>query len=270
MDVNAYLKRIHFLGIGITDFFALEKLIQAHIMAVPFENIDIQLRCPIVLDTSSIFRKVVLNERGGYCYELNGLFGALLKAIGFQVHYISGSIIKGKNIGPLYDHLALLVVIGSKRWLVDVGFGDFSMKPLLIDDPNPQFDGRHYYQIQPRDNHFVVGKWLPDHRHFVSEYAFSLLPRQLSEFKDINDIKQSQPDSHFTQNLICTIPTANGRTTLINNRLIQTIGKKKTETTLIGNDAIWSVLKKHFNAPEMENRKGVPFCFEALNAYHQS
>ncbi len=270
MDVNAYLKRIHFWGTGIADFSALEKLIQAHIMAVPFENIDIQLMCPIVLDTSSLFRKVVLNNRGGYCYELNGLFGALLKAIGFQVYYISGSITKGKNIGPLYDHLALVVVIDSQRWLVDVGFGDFSMKPLLIDNTHPQFDGQHYYQIQPKGNDFIVGKWLPEHNHFMSEYVFSLLPRQLGEFKDINDIKQSQPNSLFMQNLICTIPTTNGRTTLINNRLIQTIGKKKTETTLTDNNAIWSVLKKHFNAPEMENRKGVPFCFEALHAYYQS
>src|SRR5690242_9417454 len=110
MDIAAYLQRIGYSGSRVPSADALRALHVAHLQAVPFENLDIHLRRPISLDPERLFQKIVLERRGGFCYELNGLFAALLRALGFQVTYLSASDAHADGgYGPPFDHLALLV-----------------------------------------------------------------------------------------------------------------------------------------------------------------
>jgi len=91
---------------------------------VPFENLDIHLKRPIVLEDNALFDKIVTRKRGGFCYELNGLFAALLRALGFDVVMLSAGVANPeREFGPDFDHMALLVTL-EQSWLADVGFGD--------------------------------------------------------------------------------------------------------------------------------------------------
>src|SRR5258706_8881452 len=110
MDITAYLNRIAHRGPIEPTGETLRALHLAHLLAVPFENLDIGLGRPIVLDQAALFDKIVVRRRGGFCYELNGLFAALLRALGFEVTMLSAGVGRaGGGFGPEFDHLTLLV-----------------------------------------------------------------------------------------------------------------------------------------------------------------
>src|SRR5512143_2820813 len=133
MDIPLYLARIqHFKPVK-PDASTLCEVHLAHMLSVPFENLDIGLKRPIGLSEEALWDKIIIQKRGGFCYELNGLFAALLKGIGFQLTYLNGRVYSpAGNLGIDFDHLALLVQAPneSERWLADVGFGDSFNEPL--------------------------------------------------------------------------------------------------------------------------------------------
>ena len=134
MELAAYLDRINDAGPLDPSAATLRRLHVAHLLSVPFENLSIHWREPIVLEDGALFEKVVRRRRGGFCYELNGLFAALLRALGFHVTMLSAGVASGEGkFGPEFDHMALLVTL-PERWLVDVGFGDSFREPLLLDE----------------------------------------------------------------------------------------------------------------------------------------
>src|SRR5262245_27861823 len=120
--IDAYLGRIGYTGSRAPTLEVLRALHRAHLYAVPFENLDIHAGRRIVLDQDALFQKVVTHRRGGFCYELNGLFAALLRKLGFDVTLLSGRVHNDGGFGPEYDHMTLLVKLDG-RWLADVGFG---------------------------------------------------------------------------------------------------------------------------------------------------
>src|SRR4030095_3346127 len=131
MNAAAYLARI-----GLTDSDLapevenLRLLQRSHLLAVPFENLNIHWKRPIVIDTARFYDKIVGEKRGGFCYELNGAFNELLRSLGFKTRLVSARVFNGVEHGPEYDHAAILVTIGEKEYLTDVGFGDFTAEPL--------------------------------------------------------------------------------------------------------------------------------------------
>jgi len=136
MNVTTYLERIHYAQPIKPDVETLRELQHAHMLTVPFENLDIGLKRPIKIDETSIWEKLIIQKRGGFCYELNGLFAWLLKQIGFEVAYLNARVFNREGkLGIDFDHLALLVQIPSQpeRWLSDVGFGDSFTDPLNFD-----------------------------------------------------------------------------------------------------------------------------------------
>lgn len=100
---------------------------------MPFENLDIHYHRPIKVTLHDLYWKIEIRERGGFCYELNGLLGALLQELGFQVKMISARVHKKDgNYSPEFDHMALLVKVEHDTYLVDIGFGSSSLEPLLL------------------------------------------------------------------------------------------------------------------------------------------
>src|SRR5258708_6478096 len=133
MDIETYLRRIEYAGPIDPNPETLRALHKAHMLTVPFENFDIHLRRPIILEEDRLLAKIVDQRRGGFCYELNGAFAALLTALGFKVAMLSAAVAHAAGgFSPPFDHMALLVEM-DERWLADVGFGDSFLEPLRLD-----------------------------------------------------------------------------------------------------------------------------------------
>ncbi|MEP2058808.1 MAG: arylamine N-acetyltransferase [Maribacter litoralis] len=134
MNVQAYLNRIDFDDTIALHKNVLFKLQRKHLLNIPFENLDIHYNRKIKLSVPDIYQKIVKERRVGFCYELNGLFHSLLKQIGFDAKLISARVhIKDDDYSPEYDHLAIIVNLENKQFLVDVGFGKFSLEPLKLE-----------------------------------------------------------------------------------------------------------------------------------------
>lgn len=230
MNTTAYLQRIGYRGTLAPDLQTLESLHQAHLYAVPFENLDIHLGREIVLDDERLFRKIVEKRRGGFCYELNSVFAQLLRAVGFRVTMLSAGVMsESGDFGPDFDHMALMVDL-EERWLVDVGFGDSFRAPIRLDERGEQRQGEESFRIDAEGKNLIYlrsqdGEWKP-------QYLFTLRARQLSDYEEMCRYHQTSPESPFTKKRVCTLATPEGRITLSERRLITTVGDLRTERDL--------------------------------------
>lgn len=179
MDVDRYLKRINYEGLVLPNLPTLQGLHLAHMQSVPFENLDIGRKCPIHISMDALWNKIVVNKRGGFCYELNGLFAWLLKQIGFNVTYLNARVFDREgNLGIDFGHLALLVQMPGQldRWLADVGFGDSFTEPLNFEDRGEQVQDLRVYRLEQISDGYITsqrsyeGTW-------ERQYFFDLQPR---------------------------------------------------------------------------------------------
>jgi N-hydroxyarylamine O-acetyltransferase len=242
MDVQAYLRRIDYQGSLSPGIDLLRSLHRAHLFTVPFENLDIHLRREIVCDESRILRKIVNEKRGGFCYELNGAFAALLRALGFRVTLLSCRVARQDgSYGPEFDHLTLRVDL-EEPWLADVGFGECFLEPLRLESRLEQHEqsGRVYRVTSrmafPPSTDAVYGLEVMAEGRWKKEYAFTPQPRELSDFAGMCHYHQTSPESHFTQQRICSLATPEGRLTLLDNKLIETRGALRQETSISGDE----------------------------------
>ena len=246
-SLPAYLARLNYTGPTEPTLETLCAIHRQHLLTVPFENLDIHLGRKIILDEDHLFDKIVNQRRGGYCYELNGLFAVALCTLGFNVTLLSAGVWNGSRFGPQADHLCLLIQL-AEPWLADVGFGDCALEPLRLNDSNEQPRGPHRsYRLDPDgDNSYIMYERL-EVSEWVKGYRFSLQPLQLYDFTFGNHYKQTSPDTHFTQKRICTRATLTGRLTLSDFKFIQTIEGQRTERVM-ANETEWhSVLKEYFD-----------------------
>ena len=218
MNTTKYLARIGFTGRTEINFQVLSSLQKQHLLHVPFENLDIHRRVPVVPENS--YRKIGEGHRGGFCYELNSAFQTLLSDIGFVSFLISGRVYDSekKGFGPEFDHMAIVVELDEALYLVDVGFGEFCFHPLKIECGIVQTDPRGKYKIQQEEGtSLLVGKQTV--QGYKPEYMFSLKPRAVHDFQEMCVFHQTSPASHFTQKRICSLPREEGRVSLTGNTL---------------------------------------------------
>lgn len=218
MDIQQYLKRINYTDPINPTLEVLSKLQITHLMNVPFENLDIHNNTKI--DLSNLFDKIVTRRRGGFCYELNGLFYELLKETGFNVKMVSARVYDGKgDYSPEFDHMALIVKIEENKYLADVGFGEFSFYPVKIELNKETTDPRGVFRIETFDEDYLLVEKRNEDGKLIPEYLFSEKERQLHEFYDRCNYHQTSNESHFKQKRICSLPTKNGRITLTGDTL---------------------------------------------------
>ncbi len=235
MDVEAYLRRINYQGSLKPSIESLRALHGAHLFAVPFENLDIHLGRKITCDESRILHKIVNEHRGGFCYELNGAFAALLRALGFQVTLLSARVARPDgSYGPEFDHLALRVDLGEP-WLADVGFGDCFLEPLRLESraDQPQ-NGRPYRLTSSTESAAALTLEVMAEGKWKTEYAFTLQPRELSDFAAMCHYHQTSPESYFTRQRICSMAAPTGRITLSDKKSIETREGSRQEQLLSG------------------------------------
>jgi N-hydroxyarylamine O-acetyltransferase len=249
VDVPSYLARIGYSGSTVATIDTLRAIHHAHLMTVPFENLDIALGRKIVVDEDAFVRKVVEQRRGGFCYELNGAFAALLRALRFRVTLLSARV--GRPAGEEsreFDHLALRVDLGDDQeepWLADVGFGESFLDPLRMEVEREQADPAGRFRLVHVGERWQLEKVEPA-GHWKKQYSFALTPRRLEEFASMCHYHQTSPESHFTQNRICTRATPDGRITLSGMKLIVTRGGRREERMLASEGEWIALLREQF------------------------
>lgn len=227
MNIKKYLNRIQTDSDVSPDLDSLKKLHINHLYNIPFENLDIHYNKKLILNPDHLQKKILDNKRGGYCYELNGMFFLLLKELGFNAKMISARVNNAKGgWGEEFDHLAIIVKL-DELWLADVGFGDSFIEPLKFEMDVVQKNVNGYYKIEKYDEDYYKLSKSSDGKEFFDEYIFTLRERQLEEFEGMNNYQQTAPDSHFRKGKVCTIANKNGRVTLSDYKLIITDGDKK-------------------------------------------
>lgn len=247
MDTKKYLRRLGIKNFDIpANAESLKFLQKQHLLTVPFENLDIHWKRPILLDTKSFYKKIVEEKRGGFCYELNGLFCELLNKIGFPSKMVSARVADGKgDFSVEFDHLAILTRIDGESFLVDVGFGDFTSEPLKLQLNVAQKDETGEFLIKKRDDDYLeVAK--KDGESWNGEYIFKDLARDLAEFAEMCNFHQTSPESHFTQGKVCSLMLANGRKTLSDKKFIETRKGAKNETEIASEDEFNALLAREF------------------------
>ncbi len=250
MEPGLYLGRIGYSEPIRPDVQTLRGLHLAHMRSVPFENLDIGLGRPIRLTEEALWEKIVSRRRGGFCYELNGLFAWLLQKLGFQVVYLNARVFdRGGNLGIDFDHLALLVKMPdqSARWLVDVGFGDSFNEPLRLEERGEQPQGLRSYRLEEVPDGFVTwqrnydGTW---ERH----YFFDLQARKFPEEYESGCLyHQTSPQSSFTRGSIISRATPEGRVSLQDSRLIRTREGRRSERPIENEQEYRALLKQYFD-----------------------
>jgi N-hydroxyarylamine O-acetyltransferase len=251
IDVRAYLNRINYSGPTDATADTLRRLHRAHLMAVPFENLDIHIGRRIVLDEARLLSKIIEQRRGGFCYELNGAFGALLRELGFAVKMLSAGVAcEAGGFDPPFDHMALLVEL-DRRWLADVGFGDSFLEPMLLDERGPQSDETGRYLVARDGEHFILereveGEWR-------AQYRFTLQGYDYPDFGQMCDYHQTSPESHFTRKRTCSRATLDGRVTLTGMRLITTARGSRDERAVRDAVEYRAMLGEHFGI-ELDER----------------
>lgn len=252
MDSRAYLKRIGYSGSLDANLETLEALVWAHLQRVPFENFDVHLGREIKLDAESLFSKIVRRKRGGYCYELNGLFALLLRDLGFQVDLLSARVYRQGKSGQQFDHMALRVHIDGRQYLADVGFGDASIRPIEIKAGATREDRGNQIRLHESARGMLYEMEMAG--GFVKGYELELESRAVSDFQSMSRYHQTSVRSWFTGARICILHTDTGTRSLIEGVLkVSGQGQKK----LSHPGAILNLLRDRFelDLPRMPENK---------------
>lgn len=246
MNTSRYLQRI---GINHMpqpiNLATLKELHKQHMLHVPFENLDVIRQVPILLDANTYYEKIVTNQRGGFCYELNGLFSWLLKSLGFHNHLIAATVHRSDGSWTKEGNHATQIVNLDQPYLVDVGFGDSFRQPLPLTGETREDISGVYRVIAEGNGRFNLQE--KDEAHaWKTSYHFDMQPKQLTDFAKGCHFNQTSPKSNFTKKDVVTIATEDGRVTLSDHSLTITRHGNKQKIDILPEDKS-SVLQKYFN-----------------------
>ncbi|MET0389525.1 MAG: arylamine N-acetyltransferase [Polyangiales bacterium] len=248
-QLERYFARIGYRGPRTASLPVLHALTAAHAQSIPFENLDVLLERRIDLSDDALFDKLVVQRRGGYCFEQNGLFLRVLQTLGFAVTPLSarGRIFqRAREITPPRTHLFLQVELDGTRWFTDVGVGALSLTAALhfeLDTP----------QVTPHDTRRIV---FEDNRYYhqvlydtwtdVYEFTGEAMPKIDCEVS--NWFTSAHPQSHFKNQLIVARPTSDGRRYTIHNTelKIREHNGESHVTPIEAPETLLALLQAHF------------------------
>lgn len=244
---QAYFNRIGFefdRGMSEKDFF--NKLQYAHVTSVPYENLDILNHVPLKLDPDSLYEKIVVNRRGGYCFELNGIFGWLLKDLGFEVHDYFGRYLRGEEGIPMRRHRVLKVVGGESMYICDVGIANLAPRyPLefVIGEVQEQFGESYRIEKEPFLGNVVYIKYNSD--KWERFYAFTEEEQLDIDYVYPSYYLENSPDSAFNVKEMVSIKTANGRK-VIDGKMFRVYDGKQMDIPVASPEMMRDLLEIHY------------------------
>ncbi|MEJ2385662.1 MAG: arylamine N-acetyltransferase [Xanthomonadales bacterium] len=256
MNLQPYLDRIGYTGDVAPTLDTLHTLLRRHALAVPFENLDVQLGRHLTLDTDAAWDKIVHRRRGGWCYEQNGLFGAVLVHIGFGVTRVAGSVMRsGRGDVSDANHLTLLVETADapgRRFLADVGFGGSLVEPLELTEARHRQAPFHLGLRRLDDGYWQFHEDAGDGEF---TYDFEAAPGDEDAMARRCDYLQSDPSSGFVKSLVAQIRLPDAHRTL-RGRVLSEIGPRGSEERLIDSaDELAETLSRQFylDVPEVRD-----------------
>ena len=242
----AYLQRIGLPPLAQPNMVDLQR---AHLFSVPFENLDIHRRLSVSLRFEDVFRKLVYDRRGGFCYEHNSLFRWALLALGYEAQLVQAQVYstKKKEYGPPYDHMAVWLETPAGPFLADVGYGNAPLAPIAIEDGAEVQGTAGRYRLERMEGgryqlfHKEGGQWIPD-------YIFDLKARRLEEYEPMALYHQTAAESPFTQKRLISLPQPDGgRVSISGDELKITAADGQQQVELLdGESAFRRALARYF------------------------
>jgi N-hydroxyarylamine O-acetyltransferase len=220
LDLDAYFARIRYRGPWEPTLEVLRELCALHPRAIPFENLDVLLKRPVRVDLASIQAKLVEGRRGGYCFEQNGLFAAVLRTLGFDVTPLAARVQWARPEGHVgaRTHMLLRIELPEGAFLADVGFGGMTLTaPLRVEPEAEQDTGRGVFRLAPIGEELQLQARLP--AGWAPMYQLSLTPQQPIDYEMYNWFVSTHPGSPFTTNLMAAWVAEDRRYGLANNQL---------------------------------------------------
>ncbi len=247
-QLQQYFERIHFDGVAKPDIQTLFDLHRQHTFVIPFENLAIFEGQDILVDPDSLFDKIVQRGRGGYCFEMNGLLAFILRRIGFDVRDLLARVFVSENEVFAKLHHILLVEVEGKRFLCDVGFGGNGLiEPieLAMDKPVTQF-GETYRLMHSDAFGYILQHQLDG--AFTNQYAFTLEAcKPVVDYLAPNFFCSKFPESLFTNQLMCTRPTPDGRVTISGKTLKIRTGGRTDRQEVSDPESFNRMVRDHFD-----------------------
>lgn len=245
MNVSAYLERIEYRGRVTPDYETFEALHVAHATHIPFENLDILLGRRISIDIAAVEAKLVEARRGGYCFEQNTLFAAVLRELGFKVTALAARVRKRQTGLLPRTHMCLCVQIGNRRWIADVGFGgEGLLMPVPMDGKAVQQYLWEYRLFQEPDGVWVLQSAGDGWNDL---YAFTLEPQHDVDFMMANYYVSTYPESPFVRTLTVQLPRSDCRQILRNRELVIDTGSVFERINLGDDDELLYTLSSRFD-----------------------
>jgi N-hydroxyarylamine O-acetyltransferase len=263
MNIDAYLHRIGLTERPTATLAGLRAVHRAHLLAIPYENLDVLLRRPVTIDLPAIYEKIVERKRGGWCYEMNGMLGWALAEIGFHVTRATGSVMRemfGDRCNA--NHLVLRVQLPEGLYLADAGFGDGPHDPIPVATGAFRSEGFEFNLRRVDD------QWWRFYSHSLGaapSFDFNLAPADEAQLAAQCEALQTDPQSHFRQNLFCFRHTPQGVTSLRGRVLRKVTPQGFQERVLADADDLIVALKKEIGLDVPEARSLWP----AIVARHE-
>ena len=241
MNVDAYLARVGYEGSLEPTLTTLQALHRAHLLSIPYENLDIHLGHTLTLSLPDIFDKLVVRKCGGWCFEMTGLFAWALRELSFTVTLLGAAVTRANAKPVPNDYLALLVELDGP-YLADVGLGDGLLEPV------PLAVGRYRQDFLDYDLTRSGEAWsFHNHPYGAARgYSFGLEPRQLPDFAEVCGALQTSPASGFVRVTVCDRFEAEGHNSLRGAVLRVLTASGVEERVLAGADDFDRVLSERF------------------------
>ncbi|MFS0873164.1 arylamine N-acetyltransferase family protein [Paenibacillus xylanilyticus] len=248
MDIQKYLNRIQASKKIELNLDFLSYLQQQHVLNVFFENLDILKKKPLSLQKESLYKKIVFEQRGGICYELNGLFFFLLEELGFKPSIMTGTVYVGNGIwAPENAHMFLVVTLENKEYLVDVGFAGICPRLPIPLNGDEVVDINGIYRVMKDDTQSMFFLQKKTDEEWETQYRFekSLNNWSLDKLNSICVQAETSPESVLNREYFLSRVKENGRVTLLGNTFIVVNGTEKTKQK-IEKDKIPEIVWEHF------------------------
>lgn len=247
-DTERYLRRLSMPRSSSFDKSYLDALVYAHQCSVPFENLDVyRYRRPISLGIPELYEKIVVRERGGYCFELNALFTRFITDLGFQASSCMCRILRNKDFLPPILHRGIIVEIGSRKYFCDVGYGGPTPPAsILVEDGVAEKFGRETYYIDKADEFWWTLSRMTSSGEKEKIIQFYTMPQDNINFMTMNFYCSHSPDSVFTQKLFLNIRTEDGVNSILGNLFTQTRNGVTEKRTVEDDGEMLAVMRDYF------------------------